>query len=1464
MADYSYIGNGSYKSLVKDAEISRVVMTVQGPREMLPNNANGLPALPGSSTFKKGQLRQAPSYLLGKPLHDFDATGNGCFQNVFIPLKTQSILAKIGNKVARDYEGVSQAETNIHFQTKIDSWANFERNPEFSNRIALDRFLQWGLGLRYVTLSPNVANFSGIRTVRVLRALRTISVLKGFWIYEEGRPVICGNGTAARRFFLNYTCLPDAGPNPDFGYTNFDHMGWSLVLSFQLLTMDFWENIYNKILASSGIWTQKKVEEITYRVPKEPPPPSLFRLIGSKNSFKEILDEKMKNDAFRTDMKWTRRLQRMMCDVMGHSIVEVFFLGFILANTVVLAVDHHQIDSQFKKVLDVLNLMFTIIFTVEMILKLVALGPLYYIQGKWNIFDGIIVIISLVDTGLELADFKESSGTSVFRTFRLFRILKLAQSWETMRRLLSTISNSVGPIGNITLILGLVIYIFALMGMKMFGKSYTPEKFGEDGVPRWNFNDFWHAFMMVFRVLCGEWIEPLWDCMRATSPAAAIPFFIPAFVIGNFIVLNLFLALLLNAFDSGDEEDEEGANEDDDEEDVVKKLLRKLTKTRKTPVLPVRDHRSWDGSCNSSQEIQAFGREKDNRNVRKFSQGREYSTVANIIPGATSSPNRQGKSPVQPAEVDECFPEFCMSPLTSCACCKKITCNNWLLFRWRTRTLVEHRYFEWFILFTVLISSLVLVFEDVYLPSKPTLQKALENLNYFFAFIFALEFVLKLIGLGLVGYFSSFWNCLDSLIVAISLVCVFEDQTLASLRSLRTVRALRPLRAVSRLEGMKVVVNALFSAIPGIANVLLVSLLFWLIFSILGVQLFAGKFYKCIDMDGERVPADLVSNKSACLKHPEKYRWVNSNVNFDNVINGFLALFQVATFEGWMELMDDAVDSKEVDEQPADESYLGAYFYFVIFIVMGAFFVLNLFVGVIIDNFNSLKRRYDELSYMGMLLTDAQRKWVDILKESAKRKPPDNSIRPQSKILQLLYDLVTSEIFEMGILGLAMDELTTGNNSIMNPGLLRVFRVARVARLLRILQFAKGIRQLLVALIISLPALLNVGTLLFLVIFIYAIIGMSTFGHVKKQKSLDNTVNFETFGRSMMLLFRLSTGAGWNDILESLMLREPDCDPDYEGFPNGNCGYPVGAVIYLVSYIFIVFLIIVNMYIAIILENVNRAQEGGLVIKKEDLDSYYEKWALFVTDGKQYLLVDQVSDFVALLNEPFKIPKPNEQELVRMGINVRMGYRVQCFDLLRCLVKRLLEQKGESPLAFEQIASKLETHFRRRGVRKKSRISKSRSTSNEISSEEFNNVSYADETLKEDGSTPAITAAESGSVSEKNDSSPKNSTPPRTKYRDPISTALMFQSAIRRFLDKRRARGTVTFPMTNGFSSESVQKCSCSPLSSISSDQEVGDFMFGLELTPGSRSQISFDSAHGSNSPGCLSYDPFDSDGDSV
>lgn len=95
------------------------------------------------------------------------------------------------------------------------------------------------------------------------------------------------------------------------------------------------------------------------------------------------------------------------------------------------------------------------------------------------------------------------------------RVLKLAQSWITMRVLLSIILSTIGALGNLTFILVIVIYIFAVIGMQLFSKDYTEEIFDPDPVPRWNFNDFFHSFMMIFRILCGEWIEPLWDCMRA-------------------------------------------------------------------------------------------------------------------------------------------------------------------------------------------------------------------------------------------------------------------------------------------------------------------------------------------------------------------------------------------------------------------------------------------------------------------------------------------------------------------------------------------------------------------------------------------------------------------------------------------------------------------------------------------------------------------------------------------------------------------------------------------------------------------------------------------------------------------------------------------------------------------------------------------------------------------------------------
>ena len=125
---------------------------------------------------------------------------------------------------------------------------------------------------------------------------------------------------------------------------------------------------------------------------------------------------------------------------------------------------------------------FTIFFTVEAVLKISALGKKYF-AGGWNIFDLVIVTVSLLDLGLENVD-----GLSVMRGVRLVRVvrvLKLAQSWRTMRVLLTIIISTLGGQAYLTIILLILIYIFALLGMQMLGEFYTSQHFSPDPVPRW-------------------------------------------------------------------------------------------------------------------------------------------------------------------------------------------------------------------------------------------------------------------------------------------------------------------------------------------------------------------------------------------------------------------------------------------------------------------------------------------------------------------------------------------------------------------------------------------------------------------------------------------------------------------------------------------------------------------------------------------------------------------------------------------------------------------------------------------------------------------------------------------------------------------------------------------------------------------------------------------------------------------
>ena len=272
--------------------------------------------------------------------------------------------------------------------------------------------------------------------------------------------------------------------------------------------------------------------------------------------------------------------------------------------------------------------------------------------------------------------------------------------------------------------------------------------------------------------------------------------------------------------------------------------------------------------------------------------------------------------------------------------------------------------------------------------------------------------------------------------------------------------------------------------------------------------------------------------------------------------------------------------------------------------------------------------------------------------------------------------------------GLAMADII--KNYFVSPTLLRVVRVFRVGRVLRLVKSAKGIRTLLFSLAVSMPALFNIGLLLFLVMFIYAVFGMSFFMHVKKYAGIDDMFNFETFGQSMILLFQISTSAGWDGVLAGIT-NDKDCNSSAANKgPHGDCGSSGLGVMYLVSYLVISFLVIINMYIAVILENFSQATEDvqqGLT--QDDFDMYYEIWEKFDETACQYIPLERLCEFVEALEEPLHLPHDSFFKLVSMQIPICEGDRVHCVDILDALTKNFLGTEGD-PGELSEISKKPE------------------------------------------------------------------------------------------------------------------------------------------------------------------------------
>uniref|UniRef100_A0A8C1Q3S2 Voltage-dependent T-type calcium channel subunit alpha n=1 Tax=Cyprinus carpio TaxID=7962 RepID=A0A8C1Q3S2_CYPCA len=638
----------------------------------------------------------------------------------------------------------------------------------------------------------------------------------------------------------------------------------------------------------------------------------------------------------------------------------------ILINTLSMGVEYHEQPEELTDVLEISNIVFTSLFALEMLLKLLAYGLYGYISNLYNIFDGIIVIISVCEIVGQ-----SDGGFSVLRTFRLLRVLKLVRFLPALRRQLVVLMKTMDNVATFCMLLMLFIFIFSILGMHLFGCKFTLRLENGDTVSdRKNFDSLLWAIVTVFQILTQEdWNVVLYNGMASTSPWAAL-YFVALMTFGNYVLFNLLVAILVEGFQAevrlyilwGSRRSSWNSL------GHAPSLMRCAQSGERESLLSgagqdsMDDSQSEDGKSSRTGSLGGVSCLGSFDYPELLQVPRPYLECNGRLDGGWCLIVKKLLEPYKPqwCRDHEDWSFYLFSPQNK--------------FRMRCQKVITHKMFDHIVLFFIFLNCITIALERPDIQADSTERIFLKVSNYIFTVIFMAEMTVKVVSLGLYAgpgsYLKSSWNVLDGLLVFVSFVDFLVslassggNRILGILRVLRLLRTLRPLRVISRAPGLKLVVETLITSLRPIGNIVLICCAFFIVFGILGVQktksefisflLTLINFYHCEGFDTRNI-----TNKSECLR--AKYRWVRRKYNFDNLGQALMSLFVLSSKDGWVNIMYDGLDAVAVDQQPIRNHNPWMLLYFISFLLIVSFFVLNMFVGVVVENFHKCRQDQEE------------------------------------------------------------------------------------------------------------------------------------------------------------------------------------------------------------------------------------------------------------------------------------------------------------------------------------------------------------------------------------------------------------------------------------------------------------------------------------------------------------------------
>ncbi|MEE6501703.1 hypothetical protein FKM82_004299 [Ascaphus truei] len=743
--------------------------------------------------------------------------------------------------------------------------------------------------------------------------------------------------------------------------------------------------------------------------------------------------------------RWRRwnRFNRRRCRAAVKS-VSFYWLVIILVflNTLTISSEHYNQPNWLTQIQDIANKVLLGCFTCEMLVKMYSLGLQAYFVSLFNRFDCFVVCGGITETILVELEIMSPLGISVFRCVRLLRIFKVTRHWASLSNLVASLLNSMKSIASLLLLLFLFIIIFSLLGMQLFGGKFN---FDETQTKRSTFDNFPQSLLTVFQILTGEdWNAVMYDGIMAyggpsSSGMIVCIYFIILFICGNYILLNVFLAIAVDNL--ADAESLNTAQKEAAEEKEKKKSARKESTGNKDGEKADNDRKK---AIDSKVVI-----DEENEEERECQEPDEEDEEEPEVP-AGPRPRRMSelnmKEKITPIPEGSAFFIF----------------SNTNPFRVGCHKLINHHIFTNLILVFIMLSSASLAAEDP-IRSHSFRNIILGYFDYAFTGIFTVEIFLKMLTFGAFLHKGSFcrnyFNLLDLLVVGVSLVSFgIQSSAISVVKILRVLRVLRPLRAINRAKGLKHVVQCVFVAIKTIGNIMIVTTLLQFMFACIGVQLFKGKFYRCSD-EAKQAPEECkgkyIVYKDGDVNNPSirERVWFNSDFNFDNVLSAMMALFTVSTFEGWPALLYKAIDSNGENVGPVYNNRVEISIFFIIYIIIIAFFMMNIFVGFVIVTF----QEQGEKEYKNCELDKNQRQCV----EYALKARPFRRYIPKNPYQYKFWYVVNSTGFEyimfvlimLNTLCLAMQhygQSKTFNDvmDVMNMVFTAVFTVEMVLKLI--------------------------------------------------------------------------------------------------------------------------------------------------------------------------------------------------------------------------------------------------------------------------------------------------------------------------------------------------------------------------------------------------------------------------------